>query len=102
VQDTRTGDTVTQDLGEWYEAIRGGVTIGRDSDCRIVLDAEEVAPREVEYFALGHHRFIRVLGGDVSNYVHPESRSRERRVDYSPIDIGPFVVTFDEVDVDSE
>lgn len=100
IEDTRTGQVEERILGDWYQCLGDeGVLIGSAEDCTVRLVAEGVAAYHARYVALGHHRFLDIIAGDTKVPHSPRGGARARhhqRVDYSPFNIGPYILCFGE------
>lgn len=100
IKDTRTGHVEHRVLGDWYKCCAPGVIIGTDADCAVRLVGPEIAGRHARYYARGHHRYIQLLDeAELRRFREQYGRNLEDnsvRVDYGPITLGPYTLTFGE------
>jgi hypothetical protein len=86
------------ELGEFHAVWKGGVSIGSDPDCTIVLP--ELAPVEVRVVGASNHKLLYRLPQGTSlplpPVIYPVGRYDER-VDSREFRVGPYFIRFHEV-----
>lgn len=78
------------DAGSWP------IFIGSSADCAIVLDAPEIAERQVRLDWASNHIFLTLLAPGPASYNDQAlAVGKEARVDFTPFRAGPFTVRID-------
>ena len=86
------------ELGEFLAVWTGGISIGSDPGCTVVLP--ELAPVEARVVAGSNHRFLYRLPQGTSLPLPPVSYPLGRydqRVDNGEFQVGPYWIRFSEV-----
>lgn len=83
-------------LDDFYSVWSQGITIGSDLECTVVLHSSEIPPVAALMKAASNHKFFQLLPPGTKLPLNIADYPLGQRVDYSPVQVGHFKITFSE------